>query len=54
VPPLKKLKRAYTPSLTGNLKALELKEANTHKKRRWQKILKLRAEINLVETKRTI
>jgi hypothetical protein len=36
------------------LKALEQKEANTTKSNRWQKIMKLRAEVNLVETKRTI
>jgi hypothetical protein len=40
--------------LTPHLKALEHKEANLPKRRRWQEILKLRAEINQVETKRTI
>jgi hypothetical protein len=49
----KKLKRAYTRSLTAHLKSLEQKEANIPK-RRQQEILKLRAEINQVETKRTI
>jgi hypothetical protein len=50
----KKLERAYTTSLTAHLKALEQKEANTTKWSRWQDIIKLRAEINQVETKRTI
>ena len=42
----KKLERAYTSSLTAHLEALELKEANTPKRSRRQKIIKLRAEIN--------
>ena len=50
----KKLDRVYTSSLTAHLEALELKEANTPKRTRWQEIIKLRAEINQVETKRTI
>jgi hypothetical protein len=45
----KKLERAYT-----SLKALEQKEANSPKRSRPQEIIKLRAEINQVETKRTI
>jgi hypothetical protein len=49
---IKKLKRAR--SLTAHLKALEQKEVNIPKRSRWQGIMKLRAEINLVETKRTI
>jgi hypothetical protein len=48
----KKLKRAYTSSLTAHLKALEEKEANTPKRSKWQEIIKLRTEINQVETKR--
>jgi hypothetical protein len=36
------------------MKALEQKEANTPKMSRWQKMIKLRAEINQIETKRTI
>jgi hypothetical protein len=47
----KKLERAYTSSLTAHLKALEQKEANTSKRSRWQEIIKLRAEINQIETK---
>ena len=49
-----KLERAYTSSLTVHLKALEQKDANTPKRSRWQEIIKLRAEINQVETKRII
>jgi hypothetical protein len=40
-----KLKRAYIYSFTAHLKALEQKEANAHKRSRWQEISKLRAEI---------
>ena len=46
----KKLKRAYTSSLTAHLKALE---ANNPKRNRQQEIIKLRYEINQIETKRT-
>jgi hypothetical protein len=46
----KKLERAYTSSLTAHLKALEQKEASTPKRSRQQEIIKLRAEINQVET----
>ena len=49
-----KLERAYTSSLTAHLEALELKEANSPKRSRWQEIIKLMAEINQVEIKRTI
>jgi uncharacterized Zn finger protein len=50
----KKLERAHTRSLTTHLKALEQKEANSSKRSRWQKIIKLRGEINQVKTRRTI
>jgi hypothetical protein len=50
----KKLERAYTSSLTAHLEALEGKEAKSPKRSRWQEIIKLRAEINQVETKTTI
>ena len=50
----KKLQRAYTSSLTAHLKALEQREANSPKRSRQQEIIKLRAEINQIETKRTI
>jgi hypothetical protein len=47
----KKLERAYTSSLTAHLKALEPKEANSPKRSRQQEIVKLRAEINQIETR---
>ena len=50
----KKLERAHISSLTTHLKALEQKEANSHKRSRRQEIIKLQAEINQVETRRTI
>ena len=50
----KKLERAYTSSLTAHLKAWEQKEANKPKSSWQQEIIKLGAEINKVETKRTI
>ena len=50
---IKKLERSFTSSLTAHLKALELKEANSSKRSRGQEIIKLRAEINQVERKRT-
>jgi hypothetical protein len=50
----KKLERAYIRSLTAHLKALEQKEENSSKRSRWQEIIQLRAEVNQVETKRTI
>jgi hypothetical protein len=50
----KKLERAYISSLTAHLKSLLHKEANSPKRSRQLEIIKLRAEINQVETKRTI
>jgi len=47
----KKQETAYVTSLTAHLKALEQKEANTPRRSRRQEIIKLRAEINQVETK---
>jgi hypothetical protein len=49
-----KLERAHTSSLTTHLKALEKKEENSPKRNRRQEIIKLRGEINQVETRRTI
>jgi hypothetical protein len=54
VPPKKKVERAHTSSLTTHIKALEKKEENSPKRSRWHKIIKLRGEINQVETRRTI
>jgi hypothetical protein len=50
----KKLEKTYTSSLTAHLEALELKEANSPKRSRRQEIIKLSADINQVETERTI
>jgi hypothetical protein len=50
----KKQARAHTSSLTKHIKALEKKEANSPKRSRRQEIIKLRGEINQVETRRTI
>jgi hypothetical protein len=54
VSPKKILERAYSSSLTEHLKALEEKRANSPQRSRQQEIIKLRAKINQVETKRTI
>ena len=51
---IKQLERSQTSNLTAHLKALKQKEANTLKKSRLQEIVKLRAKINQLETKRTI
>jgi hypothetical protein len=50
----KKLERAHISSLTAHLKALGKKETNSSKRSRRQEIIKLRSEINQVETRRTI
>jgi hypothetical protein len=50
----KKLQKAFTSSLIAYLKAQEQKEANTPSSSRWQEIIKLRAEINEIETKKII
>jgi len=50
----KKEERVYVTSLTAHIKALEQKEAKTLRRSRRQETIKLRAEINQVETKRTI
>jgi hypothetical protein len=49
---IEKLERAHTSSL-AHLKVIEQTEANTSKSR-GQKIIKLRAQINQVETKKSI
>jgi hypothetical protein len=46
------LETAYTSILTEHLKAPEQMEANIPKGNSQQEIIKLRAEINLIETKR--
>ena len=50
----KKLEKTHISSLTTQLKGLEKKEANSPKRSRRQEIIKLRGEINQVETRRTI
>jgi hypothetical protein len=50
----KKVERAYTLSLTSHLSFLEQKEANSPKRSKQQEIVKLRAEVKQVETKRSI
>jgi hypothetical protein len=50
-PSKKKLERAHTGSLTTHLKVQEQKESNSPKRSRRQEIIKLRGEINQVETR---
>jgi hypothetical protein len=50
----KKLHRACTNILTAHLEAPEQKEANTPKRSSMHEIIKPGAEINQVETKRTM
>ena len=51
---IKKLVRICTNNLTVHLKALGQKKKTTPKKSRQQEIIKLRVEINKIETKRII
>ena len=51
---VKKLERSYTSNLTAHLRALEQKRSKYTKRSRWQEILKLRAGINQIETKRSV
>jgi hypothetical protein len=50
----RKLEIPHTNSLTAHLNALGRKEAKSPKRSRQQEIIKLRAEINQVETKGTV
>jgi hypothetical protein len=50
----KEIGETYTSSLITHLKTLEQKEANVPKRSRQQEIIKFRAEINQIETMRTI
>ena len=43
---IKKLEKSHTSELREHLKTLEQKEANSPKRSRWQKIIKLRAKVN--------
>ena len=47
----KEIREILSLDLTGHLKAREQKESSTHKRSRWQEIIKLRAKINKLETK---
>ena len=51
---IKKLEKFHTSELTEHLKTLEQKEVNSPKRTRWKKMIKLRAKINKIETKKTI
>jgi hypothetical protein len=51
---IKKLEKEYTSNLTAHLKDAKHKEANSTNRSWQQELIKLRAEINQVETKRTI
>ena len=51
---IKNLEKSHTSELTEHLKTLEQKEVNLPKRTRWQEIIKLRAEIYKLETKKTI
>jgi hypothetical protein len=51
---VKILERSCTHNITAHLKALEEKEANTPKKSKGQEKIKLRTDINQLETKRMI
>jgi hypothetical protein len=54
IPLTASIERAHTSSLAAHLKALKQKEANSPKRGKRQELIKLRAEINQVETKRNI
>ena len=51
---IKKLENSHARDLTEHLKGLEQQEENSPRRSRYQKINKLRVEINKMETKRTI
>ncbi|KAL6050466.1 hypothetical protein STEG23_001761 [Scotinomys teguina] len=51
---MKKLEKSHINDLTAHLKALELEEAKSPRRNRRKEIIKLRAEINKIETKKTI
>ncbi|KAL6064533.1 hypothetical protein STEG23_016378 [Scotinomys teguina] len=51
---MKKLEKSYINDLTAHLKALEQDEAKLPRRNRRKEIITLRAEINKIETKKTI
>ena len=50
----KKIEKAHISDSTAHLKALEPKEADSPRRSIGKEIIKLRAEINKIETKKTI
>ncbi|KAL6087256.1 hypothetical protein STEG23_025220 [Scotinomys teguina] len=50
---MKKLEKSHINDLTAHLKALEQEEAKSPRRNRCKEIIKLRAEINKIETKKT-
>ena len=51
---IKKTEKAHIGDLTAYLKALEIKESDSPRRSRRLEIIKLRAEINKIETQKTI
>ncbi|KAL6089590.1 hypothetical protein STEG23_038192 [Scotinomys teguina] len=51
---IKKLEKSHINDITAPLKALEQEEAKSPRRNRCKEIIKLRAEINKIETKKTI
>ena len=51
---VKKLERSYTNNLTAHQRALEQKKVISPKRSRRQEIVKLRADVNKIETRKTI
>ncbi|KAL6050649.1 hypothetical protein STEG23_014049 [Scotinomys teguina] len=51
---IKKLEKSHINDLTTHLKTLEQEEAKSPRRNRHKEIIKLRAEINKIETKKTI
>ncbi|KAL6039933.1 hypothetical protein STEG23_004350 [Scotinomys teguina] len=51
---MKKLEKSHINDLTAHLKAIEIEEAKSPRSNRYKEIIKLRAEINKIETKKTI
>ena len=51
---VKKLEKSHTSELIEHLKTLEQKETNSSRRIRWQEIIKLKADVNKIESKKTI
>ena len=51
---MKKVEKSHTSNLTAYLKTLKQKETDSPRRSRQQEIIKLRAKINKIETKKTI